>query len=306
MNDSGVHRKEDPIRAWLEDLELRHRAELSFAEIRRAVQALSSLYVERRGHASPRRAFETAGKRAAYSLFYAPLHFLTVREIVRGLGAGAGGIRKIVDLGCGTGAAGAAWAIEAGGAAEVEGIDRSPWAIEEARRTLLALGLRGRMRRGPIERARLSGQGSAIVAAWSVNEMEDSPRDALLEAILEAAERGARVLIVEPVSKRVSPWWPEWARRFASASGREDSWRVRSSLPETLRLLDRAAGLDHRELKARSLWLEPRSGAPHDGRHARRRETPIAIVSRAEVPSPSRPSTGPAREERRTFVNNAA
>src|SRR5688572_32288957 len=33
------------------------------------------------------RALDTAGKRAAFALFYAPLHFLTVRHVVSALGA---------------------------------------------------------------------------------------------------------------------------------------------------------------------------------------------------------------------------
>jgi hypothetical protein len=52
------------------------------------------------------------GKRAAFALYYGPLHFLLIREIVRGLGAADKGVRPIVDLGCGTGDAGAAWALE--------------------------------------------------------------------------------------------------------------------------------------------------------------------------------------------------
>ena len=40
-----------------------------------------------------------------------------------------------------------------------------------------------------------------------------------------------------------------------SAGGREDEWRRSLPLPERLRLLDKAAGLDHREIKARSLHL---------------------------------------------------
>jgi len=38
----------DPFPAYYAALEARHRAELTFAEVRRALQALSSLYVERR------------------------------------------------------------------------------------------------------------------------------------------------------------------------------------------------------------------------------------------------------------------
>jgi hypothetical protein len=37
--------------------------------------------------------------------------------------------------------------------------------------------------------------------------------------------------------------------------GRADEWRFRAELPPIVAKLDRAAGLDHRELTARSLWI---------------------------------------------------
>ena len=39
------------------------------------------------------------------------------------------------------------------------------------------------------------------------------------------------------------------------AGGRADEWRVDADLPELVARLDRAAGLDHRELTAKSFWL---------------------------------------------------
>ena len=63
------------------------------------------------------------------------------------------------------------------------------------------------------------------------------------------------MLVVEPISRRVSPWWPEWRRAFAAAGGREDEWRFRPRLPQQLALLAKAAGLDARELTGRSLAL---------------------------------------------------
>ena len=66
--------------------------------------------------ASPRRSIR-AGKRAAFALFYAPLHFMAVTAVVQALGADAPPPASIVDLGCGTGVAGAAWALAAGGSA---------------------------------------------------------------------------------------------------------------------------------------------------------------------------------------------
>jgi len=41
----------------------------------------------------------------------------------------------------------------------------------------------------------------------------------------------------------------------ARAGGRTDEWRFREPLPPLLQILDKAAGLDHRELTVRSMWL---------------------------------------------------
>ena len=58
----------DPFPAYYAALEARHRAELTFAEVRRALQALSSLYVERRDAIAAGKALEGRGKRAAFAL----------------------------------------------------------------------------------------------------------------------------------------------------------------------------------------------------------------------------------------------
>ena len=98
----------DPFPAWFTALEARHLSRLTFAEVRRGLQALSALYVDRGKRLGTGAALEGSGKRAAFALFYAPLHFLLVRDVVRALGAGEAGPRSIVDLGCGTGTAAAA------------------------------------------------------------------------------------------------------------------------------------------------------------------------------------------------------
>lgn len=243
----------DPLGRWLEALERRHLATLSFPEVRRALQALSSLYVERRGKLGTGAAFDGAGKRAAFALYYGPLHFLLVREIVRALGAQGRGPRTVVDLGCGTGVAGAAWALESG--ARVVGVDRNGWALEEARRTLRDLRLEGSFRRGDAVDVPGPGPGTGIVAAFCVNELEGKDRDLLRERLLGAASAGSPVLVVEPVAKSPVPWWGAWSEAFREAGGRDDLWRFRLELPALVVKFDRAAGLDHRELTGRSLWI---------------------------------------------------
>jgi SAM-dependent methyltransferase len=239
---------------WMTELEARHLAEHTFTEVRKALQSLSSIYVERREKLTAGAALEGAGKRAAFALFYAPLHFCLVREIVRALGAGSGS-ERLLDLGCGTGAAGAAWALESGEACRLEGVDRSGWASRETRWNYRALGVRGRSARGDLLRTTLPGKGAGILAAFTVNELSGADRTRFLKKVLAAARRGARVLIVEPIGGRITPWWEEWADAFRAGGGRQNVWRVRVELPELLLRLDRAAGLDHRELAGRSLWL---------------------------------------------------
>jgi SAM-dependent methyltransferase len=243
---------DDPFPAWVEALERRHRQSLTFPEIRKGLQALSSLYVERREKIAGGAALEGAGKRAAFALYYAPAHFLLVRSIVRALGAGTAGPRVVADLGCGTGAAGAAWALDIG--ARVEGVDRSGWAVEEAQWTLGRLRLRGTARKGDASAAPVPPAPGAVIAAFTVNELDAAARSRLL-VTLRAAPAGVRVLVVEPLARRALTWWDEWAAAFIAAGGRADEWRFEATLPESVAALGRAAGLDTRALGGRSLYL---------------------------------------------------
>jgi len=246
---------DDGFAAWFAALEARHRANLSFQEIRRALQALSSLYVERRGALASGAVFDGAGKRAAFALYYGPLHFLLVREVVRALGAAQPPVQRLLDLGSGSGAAGAAWALECRPRPLVAAVDQEGWAISETKWTLGCLGLRGRVSRANLSLAPLPAPPAAVLAAFALNELDDAARERLLPRLLEAGRNGSQVLIVEPLARRALPWWSAWAQAFQGVGGREDEWRFAVELPETLALLDKAAGLDHRELTGRSLWL---------------------------------------------------
>src|SRR5215207_9804850 len=95
--------RDERLARWLATLEARHLADLRFAEVTRALRALSSAYVQRRQKLAAGAALDSKGKRAAFALFYGPLHLLTVSNIVRSLGAGTSAPSEILDLGCGTG-----------------------------------------------------------------------------------------------------------------------------------------------------------------------------------------------------------
>jgi len=262
-------------------LEARHLADLRFPEVARALRALSSAYVERRGRLAQGAALDGAGKRAAFALFYGPLHFLVVRHIAESLllpdrktgttsaarvASAVGRVFRpgtIVDLGCGTGAAGAACASACDAVDLVVGIDTHPWALTEAAATYREFGLNGRTEKGDLAstrrldapRAKPKSGRSLFVAAFALNELPDGSRDAAMQRLCARADAGDAVLIVEPLAGFVAPWWPRWQREIQQSGGRADEWRFRADLPAIVAKLDHAAGLDHSELTARSLWI---------------------------------------------------
>jgi hypothetical protein len=244
----------DAFTSWLDALEARHLADLRFVEVSRALRALSATYVERRQKISHGAALSGAGKRAAFALFYGPLHYLLIRHIVEQLPGATTPSAQLVDLGCGTGAAGTSWAVTSH-VRRILGIDRNAWAVAEAARTYRHFSLDARTRQGDAAAERLPTEQSSILAAFTVNELSGAQRDALLARLLDRAARGDRVLIVEPLARFVAPWWNTWRDAFHSAGGRGDEWRFRIELPPIVAKLDRAAGLDHREITGRSLWL---------------------------------------------------
>jgi len=239
---------------WIAALEARHLRDLTFPEISRALRALSSAYVERRHKLAEGAALSGAGKRAAFALFYGPLHFLLVHHIVNALPDANVSFETLVDLGCGTGAAGAAWASACARAPRVFGIDRHPWSVAEASQTYRDFAIDGRVRQDDVTSAKLPKSPASLLAAFTINELSDESRETMLARLLERAAHGDRVLVVEPLAGFVAPWWKRWADTFASAGGRADEWRVRAKLPDIVAKLDRAAGLNHREITGRSLW----------------------------------------------------
>ena len=236
-------------------MEARHLADLRVPEVTRALRALSSAYVERRHKVASGGTLDSAGKRAAFGLFYGPLHFLTLSHVVRALRVDTPAPASILDLGCGTGVAGAAWALCAGSTPFVNGVDRHPWAVEETRWTYRQLGVRGQAKVADVTRLPPIPKGAAVVAGYVLNELPADTRGRVEEYLLAAAVNGARVLIVEPIARSVTPWWDAFAARAVAAGGRADEWRFAVELPGLVRLFDKAAGLNHRELTARSLFI---------------------------------------------------
>jgi hypothetical protein len=254
------------ITNWMAGLEARQLSDLTFSETARALRALSSTYVERRRALAGGAALAGVGKRAAFALFYGPLHLLLVHHVATQLGSKYTAVRTLLDLGCGTGASGAGWALACARPPRTTGIDRHPWAVDEARRTFADVGLPGRFKVGDLttygtvdRQYRIRPRSTrvatdAILLAYAVNEIAGADaRNRLLDWLLAESARKVRVVIVEPLAGFVAPWWREWQRAFEGAGGRCDEWRARIALPPIVEKLDRAAGLNHRELTARTL-----------------------------------------------------
>jgi hypothetical protein len=260
------------IDAWLAALANRHQAPFSPPHFLKAVRALSARYVERRAVLPGRSPLDSAGKRAAFAAFYAPLHLLATRAIVSAVRPPE--VERVFDLGCGTGVAGAAWALLASRPLSISGIDRNSWALSEARWNWRQLGLDGDTRRGdlvreieklarsrwPERRGLRKSEAAAwercgIVLGWSVNELSDEERTQLLPILLELGGRGATVVVIEPLARSAVPWWNDWTARWSAAGGRSAEWKLPLPLPPALAEIDRAAGFNRQQLSARSLYL---------------------------------------------------
>jgi SAM-dependent methyltransferase len=243
---------------WLAAAERRYLADLRVQEITRALRALSSAYVERRergGGQRVRGALDTAGKRAAFALYYAPLHFIAVADAVRSLRVTDSPPNALIDLGCGTGAAGAAWAIAAESSPSIIGLDRHPWAVAETRWTYSQFGLKGYAKQGDLERLPSSRAREGIVAAYTLNELPDGARGRVEQQLFDRARGGGRVLIVEPLARAVAPWWDDMATRVVALGGRADEWQLTIDVPPIVGQLGAAAGLNYRELRFQTMFL---------------------------------------------------
>ncbi len=245
------------LTAYLAALERRHLASLTRPELTRALRALSSCYVERREKLTSGAPLDGVGKRAAFALFYGPLHFRTTTRVVNATGADRWPIDRIADLGCGTGTAGAAWSLAHQQHPPVDGIERNSWAVREANWTYREVGVRGSARVGDIARDISIGRATApaILLAYVVNELPVDGRARLLELVTRRVSAGVRLLVVEPIARRLSRerWFEDWMARLAPAGARADEWRFAADLPPLLRDLAKGAGLDPRELTARTL-----------------------------------------------------
>ena len=252
----------DQGEAWIDAAIARHTRDFSTSEFLKAVRALSARYVERRGELGRRSPIDSAGKRAAFAAFFAPIHFLTARAAVHALGAHERPIRTLLDLGCGTGAVSAAWASSCPAPPAIVGVDRDGSSLAEAAWTWRQFQLSGRTRRGDFvpfldgaaEPFLRHPSSLGIVLGWSVNELDGQRRADLLTRLSDLAARGASVLVIEPLSRAAAPWFDDWATTWIAHGGRSDLWKFEDALPPSLSALSEAAGFRRDTLGARTLW----------------------------------------------------
>ncbi len=249
---------------WVE--EAAGREPLTFPEIRRGVRALSARYVEGRGEHGVAGALAGAGLRAAFASYSAPLHFLPAFAAAHTLPAAwRAEVRRVIDLGAGTGAVGAALAFATGGT-PVLALDRASWALAEARRSFATLGVVGRTRRAELPAGVPHLRADDLVCAGFVlNECRPALRERLLRLLARALAAGTRVLVLEPLARGAAPWWDEAAAALARAGAESALLKYSIERPDWIARLDTAAGLDHREIGARALW-GPRWGPASEAR----------------------------------------
>jgi hypothetical protein len=233
------------IARYLEALLDRHFKDLKFGEVTRALRALSAAYVEKRDQGGLARALDGRGKRAAFALYYGASHLLATQALVRELGLGFEGSGRptILDLGCGTGVCSTAWALCSADPTSVVAADRSSFALHEARWTYRMLGIQAETHRSIMETLETIRRPDGIVIGWTLNELDDERRDRIAARILPWVARGSRLLVIEPVSRSVAPWWEVWVKRFPPGRCTVLEKKLRLSLPPKIALLARSAGL---------------------------------------------------------------
>ena len=257
---------QDPFEKWFQDKQAAILRQMTFKELRKGVQAVSSLYVERRNKLSKTsRICDGIAKRAAFGFYYGTLHFLVVRKIVEALPMLKKPARSVLDLGCGTGMAGVAFC--AGMTTEkiyrqVIGIDQSADYLREAQHNYRvfekAYQFRGSVKKSNIEKAPLPESGDTILISFCVNELTPTRQNEMCQELLKKAHQNKTVLIVEPLAERLTPFWTSWKDAFLKVGGRCDTWRFQRNnyVPDFLQELSLAAGLGDEELLAKSLFLE--------------------------------------------------
>ena len=224
------------------------------------MRALSSAYVERRESAlADHKALDGAGKRAAFAMYYGPIHFLLVQHIVRELGVDARAAASSSTSGAARASPARRSRRPATPPLRVIGIDTHPWTLDEARFTYKAFGLQSDVRRGHAARTRFPADTSFVVAAFVVNELKDGGSRGAAAADPDPPAKAGRIGTNTHPDRRADL---AIAFRRGGRSGSRSAWaaapmngRPASMLPPLVKRLAKAAGLRPEVLTARSLFV---------------------------------------------------
>ena len=243
----------DDLEAWFCAELPHHLPPLDRRELRKGIQSLSSVYLSR-GAGIESRAASSRARQAASALFFGPLHSLSTQVVLGSLPPPEVPQACVVDLGCGSGAVGAT-VVRCGYGERVEGLDTAAWAVPAARRTYEALGVSGSARKGRLPGALGWPSGPRLlVFGWSLNELTEADRAQVRQRVESGLRKGCGLLLIEPLSRRITPWWDDWSRKLRRLGVSAHQAKAHVALPPCLRDLDRAAGMDHRILGARALY----------------------------------------------------
>jgi hypothetical protein len=113
----------------------------------------------------------------------------------------------------------------------------------------------GQARTGDVTRVPTSRATHALVAGYLLNELPEPSRASVVDHLVHSASAGGQVLVMEPIARAVAPWWDAVADRFAATGGRADEWRFQPDVPDLVATLGKAAGLNYREVRLRTIFV---------------------------------------------------
>lgn len=231
------------------------------AQIRVGIEQLSNRYVGRHQVGAPA-LLDSAVRRAAFALYYSAIHLQVAESLASSLVFGP--VRRVVDLGCGTGVVGLAVAGAVGQPTPSwVGIEPLAFARAEALANAGFFGIQAEVRRGLLPEAMPEPlAGDLYVLGWSLNELAPEVRTEVIRRLVRAVAAGAGCWIVEPVTTALRPALDEAAVQLGV---RHEEARVPLRRPPWLTQLDRLVRLDHREVAVRHLLLKVREPTPGAG-----------------------------------------
>lgn len=170
--------------------------------------------------------------RAAYGVLFFPQTFMRLRQVLREwrqMVAGGSPVRRVLDLGCGTGASALAAAMElAGTEATIEAVDHAPEALASLRQLFDACRtlwpqVSLEIRVSDVRADHAPGSFDLILASFVMNELfagpGDGPCEAWLRRQLARLTPGGCLIVVEPAGEAPCTRLQRLRNRFNADNG---------------------------------------------------------------------------------------